>query len=56
MFERIANKLNMPEIKIRQRNNKLFIAYLTKNTHEEYTFPTIGGASKEFCRLTGKQY
>ena len=55
IIDRTKKKVSAVDITVRQRNNKLFIAYLSKNVHEEYTFKDIESASKEFERLTNKR-
>lgn len=55
MIDRTRKKVSAVDTTVRQRNNKLFIAYLSKNVHEEYTFKDIKSASKEFERLTNKR-
>lgn len=55
IIDRTKKKVSAVDTTVRQRNNKLFIAYLSKNVHEEYTFKDIESASKEFERLTNKR-
>ena len=53
--DRSQPKIVDPDVMVHQKNNKLFLIHLSKNTHEEYIFKSVHSASKEFNRLTSKE-